>query len=107
MLCLKFAKKSLKIENFGHLFPKNTKENERGTRKGEFYKVSRIYGTRYLKSAIPSMQGLNRDRRYQQENMKKLNKHFPNILIFKQFLMIQYDLDYSPLAPVNCWMCIL
>ena len=37
-----------------------------------------------------------------QEIMKKLNKHFPNILIFKQFLMTQYDLDYSPLAPVNC-----
>ena len=37
------AKKSLKIENFGHLFPRNTKNtkehhHEMRTRKGEYYK---------------------------------------------------------------------
>ena len=73
LLCLKFAKKSLKIENFGHLFPKNTKEHEMRTRKGELYKVSKSYGARYFKSAIPSMQRmLNRDIKNQQEIMKKL-----------------------------------
>ena len=72
------------------------------------YNIVKSYGGRYLKSTISSMQRLlNRDIKDPKEIMKKLNKHFPNILIFKQFLMIQYDLDYSPLAPVNCWMCIL
>ena len=45
------------------------------TRKGEFYKVSKSYGARYAKSAIPSMQRmLNRDIKDQQEIMKKLKK---------------------------------
>ena len=58
MLSLKFAKKILKIENFRHSFHKNTKEHEMRTRKSGFYKVSKSYGTRYLKSAIPSMQSI-------------------------------------------------
>ena len=32
ILCLKFAKKSLKIENFGHLFPLNSKSHNMKTR---------------------------------------------------------------------------
>ena len=74
-LCLKFAKKSLKIENFRHLFPKNSKEHEMRTRKSDFFKICNISGQRYLKSAIPSMQRmLNRDIRDQQESLKRLTK---------------------------------
>ena len=51
-VCLKFAKKSLKIENFGLLFPKkNTKEHKIRTRKGELYKVSKR-STRNYRVAI-------------------------------------------------------
>ena len=72
-LCLKFAKKSLKIENFGHLFPKNNKRHDMKTRKSDYYKVSKSYSKRYLQSAIPSMQRLlNRDKREQRESLRKL-----------------------------------
>ena len=74
-LCLKFAKNSLKIENFRHLFPKNSKEHEMRTRKSDFFKICNISGQRYLKSAIPSMQRmLNRDIRDQQESLERLTK---------------------------------
>lgn len=66
---VEFAKKSLKIENFGHLFPLNSKCHDMDTRKSDYYKVSKSYSKRYLKSAIPSMQRLlNRDK----ENKKKV-----------------------------------
>ena len=74
-LCLKFAKKSLKIENFGHLFPKNNKRHDMKTRKSDFIKICNSYGQRYYKSAIPSMQRmLNRDIKDQKESLKKLTK---------------------------------
>ena len=73
ILCLKFAKKSLKVDNFGKLFPLNSKSHDMKTRKSNFYKVSRSYSKRYLQSAIPSMQRqLNRDIKEQRESLKKL-----------------------------------
>ena len=73
ILCLKFAKKSLKIDNFGHLFPLNSKFHDMKTRKSDYYKVSKSYSKRYLQSAIPSMQRLlNRDKREQRESLRKL-----------------------------------
>ena len=73
ILCLKFAKKSLKVENFGHLFPINSKSHDMKTRKSDFYKVSKSYSKRHLQSAIPSMQRqLNRDIKEQKESLKKL-----------------------------------
>ena len=73
ILCLKFAKKSLKVENFGHLFPLNSKSHDMNTRKSDYYKVSKSYSKRYLQSAIPSMQRLlNRDKKEQRESFKKL-----------------------------------
>ena len=73
ILCLKFAKKSLKVENFGHLFPVNSKSHGMNTRKSDFYKVSKSYSKRHLQSAIPSMQRqLNRDIKEQRESLKKL-----------------------------------
>ena len=73
ILCLKFAKKSLKVENFGQLFPFNSKCHEMKTRKSNIYKVSRSCSKRYQQSAIPSMQRmLNRDIKEQRESLKKL-----------------------------------
>ena len=75
LLCLKFAKKSLKIENFGHLFPVHSKRHDMKTRKSDFYTVCKSHGQRYYKSAIPAMQRmLNRDIKDQQEALKKLIK---------------------------------
>ena len=73
ILCLKFAKKSLKIDNFGHLFPLNSKFHDMKTRNSDYYKVSKSYSKRYLQSAIPSMQRLlNRDKREQKESLRKI-----------------------------------
>ena len=76
ILCLKFAKKSLKIENFGHLFPLNSKSHNMKTRDSNCYKVSKSYGKRYQQSAIPSMQRLlNRDMKEQKESLRKLSRY--------------------------------
>ena len=73
LLCLKFAKKSLKVENFGHLFPLNSKSHDMRTRNSNIYKVTNSYSKRYLQSAIPSMQRLlNRDLQEQRDSLKKL-----------------------------------
>ena len=75
ILCLKFAKKSLKVDNFGHLFPLNSKSHDMRTRKGNIYKVAKSYSKKYLQSAIPSMQRLlNKDMIEQKESLRKLIK---------------------------------
>ena len=75
ILCLKFAKKSLKVENFGHLFPLNSKSHDMRTRKGNIYKVAKSYSKKYQQSAIPSMQRLlNKDMIEQKESLRKLIK---------------------------------
>ena len=72
-LCLKFAKKSLKVDNFGHLFPLSKKKHLMKTRGCDAYKVSKGYSERFLKSAIPYMQRLlNKDRKKQLNDQKKL-----------------------------------
>ena len=74
-LCLKFAKKSLKVENFGHLFPISVKRHEMKTRHNDIFKVNKGYSKRYLQSAIPSMQRiLNRDKQKQVEALKQISK---------------------------------
>ena len=75
LLCLKFAKKSLKVENFGHLFPISTKTHEMKTRHNDIYKVNKGYSKRYMQSAIPSMQRiLNRDK--QELNFDTIGSNF-------------------------------
>ena len=75
ILCLKFAKKSLKVENFGHLFPINSKQHGMRTRHSDIFQVNKCYSKRYLKSAIPSMQRiLNRDKKKQIEALKQISK---------------------------------
>ena len=73
LLCLKFAKKSLKVENFKHLFLINSNEHSMKTRGNNLYKVNSGFSERYRKSAIPAMQKiLNRDRKEQLTALKKL-----------------------------------
>ena len=50
MLCLKFAKKSLKVENFKHLFPISSKQHDMRTRNNNMYKVNSAFSARYMKS---------------------------------------------------------
>ena len=77
-LCLKFAKKSLRTENFGHLFPIRTKRHLMRTRGNDFYKISKGFSERFVKSAIPYMQRLlNEDKRKQLKDLKMLK---PNAL---------------------------
>ena len=73
LICLKFAKSCLRIQNFTKLFPKHNNLHDMETRQHEKYKVIRSYGKRYAISAIPSMQNLlNREHRHQKEALKKL-----------------------------------
>ena len=73
LICLKFAKNSLKLQNFRKLFPMHKNSHNMATRQHEQYQVIRSYGKRYGVSAIPSMQKLlNRDHRKQKEALKNL-----------------------------------
>ena len=73
LICLKFAKSSLKLQNFKKLFPLQEKNHDMKTRKQEKYKVIRSYGKRYAISAIPSMQNLlNKEHQKQKEALKSL-----------------------------------
>ena len=73
LICLKFAKNSLKLQNFKKLFPLQENAHDMETRQHEKYKVIRSYGKRYAISAIPSMQKLlNKEHRKQKEALKSL-----------------------------------
>ena len=73
LICLKFAKNSLKLENFKQLFPIRRNSHIMDTRQHEKYRITRSFGKRYAVSAIPSMQRLlNRDYKKQKEALKSL-----------------------------------
>ena len=73
IICLKFAKNSLKLNNFKRLFPVHRNLHDMKTRKKEKYKVSKCHGKRYEVSTIPSMQKmLNRDYLKQKTALKNL-----------------------------------
>ena len=73
IICLKFAKYSLKLNNFKRLFPVHTNLHDMKTRKKEKYEVSKCHGKRYEVSTIPSMQKmLNRDYLKQKKALKSL-----------------------------------
>ena len=52
-LCLKFAKKCLRIEKFKQHFPLNNKKHCMSMRSSEKFELGRFGSTRYKKSAIP------------------------------------------------------
>ena len=61
-LCLKFAKKCLKLENFKKLFPVRKSKHDMKKRNTEKFLVNHVNTERYMKSAIPAMQrALNKD----------------------------------------------
>ena len=73
LICLKFAKNSLKLDNFRQLFPKQLNSHKMTTRQTDEYHVNMCNGKRYAVSAIPSMQRLlNRERNSQKMLLKKL-----------------------------------
>ena len=73
LICLKFAKNSLRLENFKRLFPMQKSNHEMKTRLNERYHVVRSYGKRYAVSAIPSMQKLlNKEHKKQKDAFKIL-----------------------------------
>ena len=75
VICLKFAKSCLRLENFKKLFPMHVSKHVMDTRHGERYRISKINGKRYSDSAIPKMlKLLNKEYREQKENLNKLKK---------------------------------
>ena len=73
IICLKFAKNSLRLDNFKRLFPEHVKLHDMKTRKKKKYEVSKCYGKRFEISSIPSMQKmLNRDYLKQKTALKSL-----------------------------------
>ena len=60
-LCLRFAKKCLKIENLKKLFPVRNSRHIMHKRKTEKYLIKNIETERYKKSAIPAMQKMLND----------------------------------------------
>ena len=73
LICLKFAKNSLKLNNFKKLFPEHKNLHDMKTRKQEKYSVSKSNGKRYAVSSIPSMQKmLNRDYENQKRALKSI-----------------------------------
>ena len=60
-LCLNFAKKCVKSDKLKHMFPKNEKSHQMGTRNGEVFKVQHANTGRLQKSPIIYMQNLLND----------------------------------------------
>ena len=73
LICLKFAKTSLRLGNFKKLFPVQKNIHDMKTKQHEKYHVIRSYGKRYAVSAIPSMQHLlNKEHKKQNKALKSL-----------------------------------
>ena len=73
LICLKFAKNSLRLDNFKQLFPRHKNDHDMETRRQGEYHVSMSHGNRHAISAIPSMQKLlNKDLKKQKILLKKL-----------------------------------
>ena len=71
LICLKFAKNSLRLNNFNQLFPRHRNEHDMEMRQQREYHVSMSHGKRYAISAIPSMQKLlNKDIKKQKMLLK-------------------------------------
>ena len=73
IICLKFAKNSMKLSNFKQLFPEHSNTHKMKTRQHEKYHVVKCNSKRHFMSAIPSMQRLlNREFVEQKLLLKKL-----------------------------------
>ena len=75
VICLKFAKNCLRLENFKKLFPVHLSKHSMKTRHEEKYAISKSNGQRYANSAIPKMLNLlNKEYKEQKQNLSKLKK---------------------------------
>ena len=73
VICLKFAKNCLRLENFKKLFPVHISKHAMKTRHEEKYKISKFNGKRYANSAIPKMLNmLNKEYKEQKQNLKSI-----------------------------------
>ena len=73
-LCLKFAKKCLKIEKFQKYFPLNKKKHCMSMRSTEMFELGRSGSTRYQKSAIPYMISiLNKYESKRSDSLRKIS----------------------------------
>ena len=72
-LCLKFAKKCLKVNKLRKMFPKKFTMHEMSKRSFENFRVNKSLTNRYLNSAIPQMQRmLNKDKKKEIETLNQL-----------------------------------
>ena len=73
-LCLKFAKKCLKVNKLRKMFPRKVTMHEMSKRSFEYFRVNKSLTNRYLNSAIPQMQRmLNKDKKKEVETLNQLN----------------------------------
>ena len=73
-LCLKFARKCLKVDKLRKMFPRNASMHKMSKRKFEYYRVNRTLTSRYLNSAIPQMQRLlNVNKKKEMNALNQLN----------------------------------
>ena len=74
-LCLKFAKKCLKIGKFQKYFPLNNKKHCMSMRDTEKFKLSKFGSSRYKNSAIPYMISLlNRHESQKRDTLKMISR---------------------------------
>ena len=72
-LCLRFAKKSLDVENFKHLFPSYKNDHNMKKRYSPKYEQARTSSNRYKISTIPHLQRmLNKQAQMQSVEFRKI-----------------------------------
>ena len=72
-LCLRFAKNSLNVDNFKHLFPLYKNEHNMKTRYSPKFELAKISSKRYKVSTIPHLQRLlNKEFQKQTIDFRKL-----------------------------------
>ena len=77
VICLKFAKNCLRLDNFKRMFPMHMSKHEMKKRHEEKYNLSKSNSKRYENSAIPNMiKLLNKEYKEKKESMKNLKKSF-------------------------------
>ena len=75
VICLKFAKSCLRLDNFKKLFPMHSSKHQMKTRHVDKYQVSQSNSKRYANSAIPNMLNLlNKEYKDQKQMLRKLKK---------------------------------
>ena len=89
-LCLKFAKKCLKMENFKKLFPLRKETHDLKKRKTEKFFVKHINTERYFKSTIPAMQrALNDEDLVMRKFLVNINPVIPENIVSSNSISVK------------------